>query len=78
MNLKTEILAQTNLQNTGLDSLLDDVLFFLFVAGRQAQLLLSLIVHHLLHQPPGLAVQIAQLRRLGVDLPGADFRIGHH
>lgn len=58
--------------------LLDDLLLLLLVGGRQAELALPLVVHHLFHQPAGLPVKVGQLGWLGVDLSGADLRVSSH
>lgn len=44
----------------------------LLVARWQAHLLLPLVVHHLLHHPPRLAVQVRQLAVVGHDLGHVD------
>lgn len=43
------------------DSLLEDVLFLLLLRRGQAHGLLPLVVHHLLHHPARLSVQVRQL-----------------
>ena len=58
-----------------LHKLFEHVLLLLLVRGGQAHLLLPLVVHHLLHQSAGLAVQVGQFARLRVDLFGADLRV---
>lgn len=50
------------------------LLLLLLVARRLALLFLPLVIHHLLHHPPRLAVQIAQTAVLGRDLGGVDRR----
>lgn len=47
--------------------LLEDIHLLLLVARRQACLLLTLVVHHLLDHSPGLAVEVRQLAVLGRD-----------
>jgi len=44
----------------------------LLLARRLPHLLLPLIIHHFLHHAPRLAVQIAQLRVLGLDFGGVE------
>lgn len=46
----------------------------LLLTRRFPQLLLPLIIHHLLHHPPRLAVQVAQLRVLRLDLGRINLR----
>lgn len=48
--------------------LFQDIQLALLVARRLPQLLLPLVVHHLLDHAPRLAVQVAQLAVLGLDL----------
>lgn len=52
------------------------VQLLLFVAGRLAHLLLALVEHHLLDHATGLAVQVAEVAVLGLDLGGVDFGRG--
>lgn len=55
---------------------LQHILLLLFVARRQSHLFLSLVVHHLLDEAAGFALQVGQLRRFGVDLLRRDRRVG--
>ncbi|KAB8336895.1 hypothetical protein FH972_021202 [Carpinus fangiana] len=48
------------------------VLLLLFVAVGEAHFLLALVVHHLLHHAPRLAIQVTQLAVLRRDLCGID------
>jgi hypothetical protein len=52
--------------------LVEDVELLLLVARGLAGLLLALVVHHLLDHPPCLAVEVAELAVLGLDLAGVD------
>lgn len=58
--------------------LLEDIQLLLFVTGGLASLFLPLVVHHLLHHAAGLAVQVAQLAVLGLDLAGIDLGRGRN
>lgn len=58
--------------------LLQDVQLLLLVARRLAHLLLALVEHHLLDHAAGLAVQIAEVAVLGLDLGGVDLGRGGH
>lgn len=58
--------------------LLQDVQLLLLVARRLAHLLLALVEHHLLDHAAGLAVQIAEVAVLGLDLGGVDLGCGGH
>jgi hypothetical protein len=53
-----------------------DILLLLVVACRQSHLLLSLVVHHLLHQTSRFTIEIGELRGLRVDLLGGDGKVG--
>lgn len=55
-----------------LHKLLQHILLLLLVAGRLAHFLLALVVHHLLNHCARLAVQIAQLAVLGLNLGRVD------
>lgn len=59
-----------------LHELREHVLLLLILAGGQAHLLLSLIVHHLLDQRTGFAVQVGELRGLRVDFSCGNRRVG--
>lgn len=50
--------------------LLQHIHLLRLLARRLPHLLLPLIIHHLLHHAPRLAVQVTQLRVLGRDLRG--------
>lgn len=58
--------------------LLQDIRLLLVIRRRQPLLLLALVVHHLLDHAPGLAVELAQLRVLGLDLGHVDFWGGRY
>lgn len=53
--------------------LLQQLELLLLVACRLASLLLPLVKHHLLDHAARLAVEVAQLAVLGLDLGGVDF-----
>jgi hypothetical protein len=52
--------------------LLQHIHLLLIITARQSCLLLTLVIHHLLHHTPRLAVQVAQAAILGRDLGGVD------
>ena len=56
--------------------LLENVQLLLLVARRLAHLLLALVEHHLLDHAAGLAVQVAEVAVLGLDLGGVDLGRG--
>lgn len=58
--------------------LLEDVELLLLVAGGLAHLLLALVEHHLLDHAAGLAVEVAEVAVLGLDLGGVDLGGGGH
>ncbi|KAK5631590.1 hypothetical protein RRF57_007304 [Xylaria bambusicola] len=51
---------------------LEDVSLLLVIRGREAHLLLALVVHHLLDHAARLAVEVGQLAVLGLDLGDVD------
>jgi len=61
-----------------LHKLLQHVLLLLLLTRRFPLPLHLLIVHHLLHHPPRLSIQIAQLRVLRLDLRDVDLRRAGH
>ena len=63
-----------------LDAILFDHVLLLLLVGRwQTQFLLSLVIHHLLHQASSFTIEIGKLARLGVHFLRADLRIaGYH
>lgn len=52
--------------------LLEQILLLLLIAGGLVHLLLALVVHHLLDHAAGLAVKVAELAVLGLDLGRVD------
>lgn len=63
-----------------LDAILFDHVLLLLLVGRwQTQFLLSLVIHHLLHEASSFTIEIGKLARLGVHFLRADLRIaGYH
>lgn len=53
--------------------LFDDVLFLLLVRCWKSQLLLSLVIHHLLHEASCLSIKVGEFTRFGVHFFRADF-----
>lgn len=74
-DLRKLALAKVHLGVLGHEHL-QHVLLLLLLGGGQAELLLALVVHHLLHHRASLAIQVGQLRRLGIHLLGVDLGIG--
>lgn len=58
--------------------LFQNILLILFVTGRFALPLHLLIVHHLFHHPPRLAIEFRQLRVFRHDLGGVDLGRGRY
>ena len=61
-----------------LHKLVQHLLLLLLVTRRQALLLLALIIHHLLDHAPRLAVQVAELAVLRLDLGHVDLGRRRH
>lgn len=74
--LKLVILAQLCIREVHLRMLCLELLqhfqLLLLITRRLSHLLLPLIIHHLLHHGPRLAVQVAELAALRLDLGGVD------
>lgn len=64
-------LAEVHLRMLLLE-LLEDVRLLLLVGRRQALFLLALVEHHLLDHAAGLALEVRQLGRVGLDLGDVD------
>ena len=64
-------LAEVHLRVISL-KLLQNIHLLLLIRGRQPRLLLALVKHHLLHHTPRLAIEVGQLRGVGLNLGDID------